>query len=177
MNNNTPGGSRNRSWAGVARADRTMSAAALPAAPGTYCLWLQLETPLRIPVGRIGELSLPPGLYAYAGSALGPGGLQARAGRHLRAEKPLRWHIDWLTVRIPVAAIWYRTGRERLECAWAQAILQAPGASIRCAASARRIAPARRTCSRCRAPRSMGCGRRCHRMARSLRPINAAIYR
>ncbi|MEL7672586.1 MAG: GIY-YIG nuclease family protein [Chloroflexota bacterium] len=130
MNNNTPGGSRNRSWAGVARADRTLSAAALPAAPGTYCLWLQLETPLRIPVGRIGELSLPPGLYAYAGSALGPGGLQARAGRHLRAEKPLRWHIDWLTVRIPVAAIWYRTGRERLECAWAQAILQAPGASI-----------------------------------------------
>jgi len=152
VNNNTPGGSRNRSWAGVARADRTLSAAALPAAPGTYCLWLQLETPLRIPVGRIGELSLPPGLYAYAGSALGPGGLQARAGRHLRAEKPLRWHIDWLTVRIPVAAIWYRTGRERLECA-------------------------RRTCSRCRAPRSMGCGRRCHRMARSLRPINAAIYR
>ena len=130
MNNNTPGGSRNRSWVGVARADRTLSAAALPAAPGTYCLWLQLETPLRIPVGRIGELSLPPGLYAYAGSALGPGGLQARAGRHLRAEKPLRWHIDWLTVRIPVAAIWYRTGRERLECAWAQAILQAPGASI-----------------------------------------------
>lgn len=130
MNNNTPGGSRNRSWAGVARADRTLSAAALPAAPGTYCLWLQLETPLRIPVGRIGELSLPPGLYAYAGSALGPGGLQARAGRHLRAEKPFRWHIDWLTVRIPVAAIWYRTGRERLECAWAQAILQAPGASI-----------------------------------------------
>lgn len=130
MNNNTPGGSRNRSWAGVARADRTLSAAALPAAPGTYCLWLQLETPLRIPVGRIGELSLPPGLYAYAGSALGPGGLQARAGRHLRAEKPLRWHIDWLTVRIPVAAIWYQTGRERLECAWAQAILQAPGASI-----------------------------------------------
>lgn len=130
MNNNTPGGSRNRSWAGGARADRTLSAAALPAAPGTYCLWLQLETPLRIPVGRIGELSLPPGLYAYAGSALGPGGLRARAGRHLRAEKPLRWHIDWLTVRIPVAAIWYQTGRERLECAWAQAILQAPGASI-----------------------------------------------
>lgn len=130
MNNNTPAARRNRSWAGIARADRTLSAAALPAAPGTYCLWLQLETPLRIPVGRIGELSLPPGLYAYAGSALGPGGLQARAGRHLRAEKPLRWHIDWLTVRIPVAAIWYRTGRERLECAWAQAILQAPGASI-----------------------------------------------
>lgn len=130
MNNNTPGESRNTLWADIARADRALSAAVLPAAPGTYCLWLRLDAPLCLSVGRIGELSLPPGLYAYAGSALGPGGLRARAGRHLRVEKPLRWHIDWLTARVPAAAIWYRTGRERLECAWAQAILQAPGVSI-----------------------------------------------
>ncbi|MBU7005001.1 MAG: DUF123 domain-containing protein [Theionarchaea archaeon] len=37
------------------------------------------------------------GIYCYVGSAFGPGGLKARVSRHLRHEKPLRWHIDYLT--------------------------------------------------------------------------------
>ena len=40
---------------------------------------------------------LEPGLYAYIGSAYGPGGLRARLGRHLRPEKKLRWHIDQIS--------------------------------------------------------------------------------
>lgn len=130
MNNNTPGRSRNRSGAAAARTFRPLSAAALPVAGGTYCLWLRPDALLSTSVGRLGELRLLPGLYAYIGSALGPGGLRARAGRHLRADKPLRWHIDWLTACAPVTALWFRTDRERLECSWARAIRQAPGVMI-----------------------------------------------
>lgn len=102
----------------------------LPSAPGTYCLWLRLDEPLRVTVGRLGERTLSPGLVGYVGSALGSGGLRARVGRHLRAEKPARWHIDWLTARVPVRAVWLRTGRERLECAWSAALLALPGAVV-----------------------------------------------
>ncbi len=102
----------------------------LPPDAGTYCLWLRLDAPLPLVVGRLGERTLPPGLLAYVGSALGPGGLRARVGRHLRAEKRLRWHIDWLTAQAPVRAVWLRAGRLRLECAWSAALLQADGAAI-----------------------------------------------
>ena len=97
---------------------------------GTYCLWLRLDAPLPLVVGRQGERTLPPGLVAYVGSALGPGGLRARVGRHLRAEKRLRWHIDWLTAQAPVCAVWLRTGRLRLECEWSAALRRLPGAAI-----------------------------------------------
>lgn len=108
----------------------TLSREHLPNEPGTYCVWLRLDAPLRVTVGRLGEQTLSPGLYGYVGSALGPGGLQARVGRHLRADKPRRWHIDWLTAQAPGRAVWLRTGRERLECAWSAALLTLPGAVI-----------------------------------------------
>lgn len=43
---------------------------------------------------------LGPGLYAYVGSAWGPGGLFARVRRHLTKgfSKP-RWHVDYLTMK------------------------------------------------------------------------------
>lgn len=102
----------------------------LPSEPGTYCLWLHLAEPLSLRVGQLGERALPPGLCAYVGSALGPGGLRARVGRHLRAEKPVRWHIDWLTAHALVCAVWLRTGRERLECGWAATLLALPNAAV-----------------------------------------------
>jgi len=107
-----------------------LNAALLPATAGTYCAWLWLDEPVRVPIGALGELALPAGLAGYAGSALGSGGLRARAGRHLRAGKPLRWHIDWLTAVVPVCAVWYRAAPQRLECAWAAALRQAPGAAL-----------------------------------------------
>jgi len=43
-------------------------------------------------------MELKPGLYAYVGSAFGPGGLRARISRHWRREKRRHWHIDWITM-------------------------------------------------------------------------------
>ena len=67
----------------------------LAAGPGTYILLLRLCAPADLPP-RFGG-TLAGGVYGYAGSARGPGGLRARCHRHLRQEKSLRWHIDWLS--------------------------------------------------------------------------------
>jgi Uri superfamily endonuclease len=83
--------------------------------PGTYVLVMRLAAPVTLTVGRLGALSLDAGLYLYVGSALG--GLRARLERHLRADKRLHWHVDYLLRCARVEAVWYRHGRERQECA------------------------------------------------------------
>ena len=102
----------------------------LPAAPGTYALLIGVEAPLVIRAGRLGEISLDAGRYVYIGSAHGPGGLAARVERHLRREKRLHWHIDALTAAAPVVEVWWVETVERLECAWARALLTLPGVSV-----------------------------------------------
>jgi len=67
----------------------------LPSLPGTYALVLRFSKRLEIIVGKLGVLSVQAGYYVYVGSALGPGGLAARVGRHCRREKALRWHVDY----------------------------------------------------------------------------------
>lgn len=73
------------------------AAADLPAGPGSYLLLLHLAAKLTPGVPKFAGCTLSPGWYLYAGSARGPGGIAARAGRHLRADKPVRWHVDHLT--------------------------------------------------------------------------------
>lgn len=102
----------------------------LPAAPGTYALLIGVDAPLVICAGRLGKISLDAGRYIYLGSAHGPGGLAARVGRHLRQEKRPHWHIDALTAVAPVAEVWWIETAERLECAWARALLTLPGVSV-----------------------------------------------
>lgn len=100
-----------------------------PRLPGTYVLWLRVDAPRTIGVGRLGERLLAAGVYAYVGSAHGPGGLGARLRRHLRADKIHHWHIDALTACVPMMAIWYTTAPERLECTWAQHLARLAGVS------------------------------------------------
>ncbi len=105
-----------------------------PSLPGTYVLWVHVDQPLTLAVGRLGTVTLPAGTYAYVGSAHGPGGLRARLHRHLRAEKPLHWHIDYLTTAAPVVAIGLRVSPEPLECVWARELIArgtVPGAAFR----------------------------------------------
>lgn len=88
------------------------------ATPVSYQLLIDLPRRLRVEIGRLGVVELPAGRYVYTGSARR--GLAARIARHLRADKPRRWHIDWLTTAAGV------TVRERLrsarsECALNQA--------------------------------------------------------
>lgn len=63
--------------------------------PVSYQLVLRLAEPLSLQVGRLGTVTLPAGRYVYTGSARRA--LEKRIARHLRADKPRRWHIDWLT--------------------------------------------------------------------------------
>jgi Uri superfamily endonuclease len=102
----------------------------LPDCPGTYVIVLRLPHPARIRVGRLGCFDFPAGWYAYAGSARGPGGLRARLLRHLRPEKVLHWHIDFLRARAQPVEVWHSQGGLRRECAWARALLLLEGASV-----------------------------------------------
>ncbi len=96
--------------------------------PGTYLLCFRIEESLRLPVGRLGEHLLTPGVYVYVGSAFGPGGLGARLRRHLRQEKRVHWHIDHLTVRAPVSGV-IAVKWARLEARWAGRLCHHPAAS------------------------------------------------
>ncbi len=94
----------------------------LPAGPGSYLLALSLASPQRLAVGALGTFDFPAGLYLYCGSALGPGGIRARAGRHLEGRGAVRWHIDFLLRRARLREIWAREDTLRLECLWANAL-------------------------------------------------------
>ena len=98
-----------------------------PGLKGSYILAIRLEAGLRLTVGRLGNCDFPAGLYLYFGSALN--GLAGRVGRHLRREKKLRWHVDYLTAAAGVGQVWWAGDETRRECSWAQAALQ-QGASV-----------------------------------------------
>ncbi len=60
----------------------------------TYQLTLRLRSDTALTIGSLGEHFFPAGEYVYTGSARR--NMEARIARHLRHEKKLRWHIDYL---------------------------------------------------------------------------------
>lgn len=111
----------------------------LPGSPGAYALQLSISEPHRMQVGRLGEFTFPAGEYIYLGSALGPGGLRARLGRHLSIALPARphWHIDYLRAGARVHAYCYfvlqggeTPGAAPIECLWSSALASSSGASV-----------------------------------------------
>ena len=96
--------------------------------PGAYVLLIELGAPLALEVASLPRAVLPAGRYAYCGSAYGPGGLKARIGRHLRADKALRWHVDRLTAAGRIVA--FRAVPGGRECDLLDRLLEAPGASV-----------------------------------------------
>jgi Uri superfamily endonuclease len=103
--------------------------ASLPASPGTYALVMSIETAVEIEIGALGRRALAAGTYVYCGSALGPGGLHARVGRHLRTEKARRWHVDYLLAAATVVGVWVCESSERLECVLAAALAARDGST------------------------------------------------
>lgn len=69
----------------------------------TYQLVIAVSRPVTVVVGRLGTFRFSPGTYVYTGSAKRH--LEARIARHLRADKPLRWHIDYLLAAPGVAVV------------------------------------------------------------------------
>lgn len=94
-----------------ASGDRYRAETELPASGGAYLLYFAVEFPLALAIPRLGDPILNPGGYVYAGSAWGPGGLRARVARHLRSDKPRRWHVDHLAVGCRMARV-FPGGRE-----------------------------------------------------------------
>ena len=86
----------------------------LPAGPGSYVLLINLEGPATIEVGRLGTIDFDAGCYAYVGSALR--GIAARINRHLRRQKKLHWHVDYLLQHGQLSEVIWTLSDERLEC-------------------------------------------------------------
>jgi len=62
--------------------------------PVSYQLVIEVRSPVRCSVGRLGVVDLPAGTYVYTGSARR--NFEGRLARHVRATKRLRWHVDYL---------------------------------------------------------------------------------
>lgn len=60
----------------------------------SYSLFIKVGKTQSITIGRFGAFEFISGNYIYSGSARK--NLLARVNRHLRKEKKLRWHIDYL---------------------------------------------------------------------------------
>ena len=99
-------------------------------APGTYALVLESAARAVVEVGRLGRIRLHRGFYVYVGSALGPGGLRARIGRHLDPGCAIHWHVDYLKRATRIVEIWYVADPVRREHAWARAIGDLSNATI-----------------------------------------------
>jgi len=98
----------------------------IPSARGTYVVLLRLKKRRSIAVGKLSGLDLLPGWYAYAGSAMGPGGLAARIGRHYRRRKKMHWHIDYLRPFTRMEGIFFVADQRRREHIWAQYLGKTP---------------------------------------------------
>ncbi len=70
---------------------------------GTYVLKLFVGHPRKVRIGALGFLRFESGTYVYVGSALNS--IEKRVQRHLKKEKILRWHLDYLTVQDDVEVI------------------------------------------------------------------------
>lgn len=96
---------------------------------GTYVLFLVPHASVAMQIGKLGTIRFESPVYAYVGSAFGPGGLNARVGRHLSAGKRQHWHIDYLREFSDIARVWIIEGHGRLECRIAELLATIRGAA------------------------------------------------
>lgn len=94
--------------------------------PGAYVLIIESRRPIPVAIGSLIDTVLPPGRYAYAGSARGPGGIRARVARHLRKDKKPHWHIDRLTTVANITEVRTYPGGD--ECRLVAGLMAQPGA-------------------------------------------------
>ena len=81
---------------------------------GSYLLLLFLEKEKVLQVGKLGTFTFQKGWYCYVGSAMN--NLQARIERHLKIEKKLRWHIDYLRPHASNADVISLESAVKIEC-------------------------------------------------------------
>jgi len=81
---------------------------------GSYILLIELENDKNIQVGKLGYIFFKKRFYVYVGSALN--GLEQRINRHLRKNKKIRWHIDYLLQHGKIIDIFYKENDKKEEC-------------------------------------------------------------
>jgi Uri superfamily endonuclease len=91
-------------------------------AKGIYALIIDLTQDATITVGALGETHFKEGTYVYVGSA--QANLEQRVKRHLRKEKRLHWHIDYLlsNPHAKITNVLYLQGDKSAECKTAQQV-------------------------------------------------------
>lgn len=99
----------------------------MTSSPGTYALVLASPMKRRVRVRRLGELSMLPGFYIYVGSAMGPGGVRARVGRHRSGARRRHWHVDYLRSATRLEDVWFTHDPTRREHDWAAIVSEDMG--------------------------------------------------
>jgi Uri superfamily endonuclease len=85
---------------------------------GSYVLLIELPEERTITAGSLKDIRFQSGCYAYVGSALS--GLRSRLSRHLKQDKKLHWHIDYLLLWASISDIIICETEERIECTIAE---------------------------------------------------------
>jgi len=81
---------------------------------GSYILLIKNDEDRYIVIGKLGTIRFRRGFYAYTGSAMG--GIEARIDRHLRDDKKLFWHIDYILQRMRVVSLIFSATEKKYEC-------------------------------------------------------------
>jgi Uri superfamily endonuclease len=83
---------------------------------GIYVLLIRLRRNCTVRVGALGDFVFENGVYAYVGSA--QNGLEMRIKRHLRKEKRLFWHIDYLLAHscVQIESVLFKKAEKVEEC-------------------------------------------------------------
>ena len=109
-----------RSQESMVQSLKSMAGSCLMDDCGLYIAVFELSDAKSIRVGKLGSFQFDVGFYFYVGSA--QRNLTARVERHARQTKPLRWHIDYLSVHAPMlGAILIPAPREQ-ECQIAEVL-------------------------------------------------------
>ena len=87
---------------------------------GLYIAVFVLTGRLHLRIGALGSFTFRAGVYLYVGSA--QRNLTARVERHGRRNKPLRWHIDYLSTKATMLGAVLVPGSRRQECRLAQQV-------------------------------------------------------
>lgn len=93
-----------------------------------YQLVIRLRRKRVVDVGRLGRFSFPAGYYVYTGSARR--GREERIARHLRREKRMRWHVDYLLRYGRILGVRRHRGDNLSECRLNREVERLPGSGI-----------------------------------------------
>jgi Uri superfamily endonuclease len=81
---------------------------------GSYILVIELKENKTLQIGKLGKIFFKKGFYLYVGSALN--GLEKRVQRHLKKDKKIHWHIDYLLRYAKIISVYYQESNKKEEC-------------------------------------------------------------